>query len=557
MTHFETLRPELREALARRGFTEPTAVQQAVLAEDAAVSNLRISSQTGSGKTIAIGLALADHLEPGHLGSGEAAGPAVLVLAPTRELAMQVREELAWLYQGLGVTVAAVTGGTDMVRERRALRQRHGVLVATPGRLLDHLRHGALSATAVRHVVLDEADRMLDMGFRDELEAIFALLPAERRNHLISATFPGHVQRFADRFQGAHVHVEGTRLGQAHEDIDHVAHLVRPADRYHALVNVLLLARAERCLVFVRRRSDAADIAERLAGDGFTALPLSGDLPQAQRSRTLAAFRSGTIHTLVATDVAARGIDVADIHTVVHYELPTDADTYTHRSGRTGRAGQKGQSVLLVTPQLEERMRHLLRSARVDARWLPAPGSAAVRRATTERARATLDALLAGDHEPREEHREHARALLASCDPERLVAHLLEKSEPELPCSPHDIAPIEARKRGAGVEARKRGAGGAARRRPEKFVLFYINWGEKKGATPARVLALVCRRGGISSKHVGTVQIDARWTKLEVAEEVAGDFAGHVARPDDRDPHIRIRRWQAKAASLSHGRATP
>jgi ATP-dependent RNA helicase DeaD len=546
---FEALRPELAAALAKRGFTAPTAVQAAVLAEDASVTNLRISSQTGSGKTLAIGFALGNAVSRAEEERDEE-GPRVLFLAPTRELAVQVAGELSWLYRGLKVKCIAVTGGTDMGRERHALRARPEVLVATPGRLLDHLRQENLSTGAVRHVVLDEADRMLDMGFRDELEAVFALIPAERRNHLISATFPGHVRRFADRFQGAYVHVEGTPLGEAHADIDHVAHLVRPGDRYAALVNTLLMVPGERCLVFVRRRADAADVAEQLAGDGFIAMPLSGDLPQAQRTRTLAAFKSGTIHTLVATDVAARGIDVADIHTVVHYELPTDADTYTHRSGRTGRAGQKGRSVLLAVPQLEERMRHLLRGLGVEARWVPPPDRIAVRQAAMAKGRAALDALFAADREPSAEHREHARELLSRCDPELLVAHLLERSEPELPCAPRDVAVVEPRKRARADRDRKDDRGGrtgrdrAAGRRPAKFTLFYINWGQQKGATPARVLALVCRRGNISSKHVGSVNIDARWTKLEVADEVAGEFAGLVAKPDERDPKIRIRRWE-------------
>lgn len=433
----------LATALRRRGFTALTAVQRAVLEAECEGRDLRISSQTGSGKTVALGIALARPLLAAPVSP---AGPAALVVVPTRELAAQVREELRWLYAELpGLRVEVVTGGTDLGRERRRLAEKPAIVVATPGRLLDHIRAGAIDCAGVAHVVLDEADQMFDMGFRDELEAIVAELPEERRSHLLSATFPPPVRQLADRFQRDALRLEGTRLGAANEDIVHVAHRIRPHEAYAALVNLLLLAEGARCLVFVRRRADTTEIAEKLAGDGFVALPLSGDLAQAQRTRTLNAFRNGSVPILVATDVAARGLDVPEIATVIHLEPPSDAEAYTHRSGRTGRAGRKGLSLLLVPPWAQRRVEFALGNARVRADWQPAPTPARVRRTLEKRGRRRLRARVAADASALGEAQlAHAAELLEGRDPVAVVASLVELATPALPREPMPVTAIEA-----------------------------------------------------------------------------------------------------------------
>jgi len=433
----------LASALRRRGFPALTAVQRAVLEAECEGRDLRISSQTGSGKTVALGIALARPLLAAPVSP---AGPAALVVVPTRELAAQVRDELRWLYAeipGLGVEV--VTGGTDLGRERRRLAEKPAIVVGTPGRLLDHIRAGALDCSGVGHVVLDEADQMFDMGFREELDAILEALPEERRSHLLSATFPPPVRQLADRFQRDALRLEGTRLGAANEDIVHVAHLVRPHEAYAALVNLLLLAEGARCLVFVRRRADTTEIAEQLASDGFVALPLSGDLAQSQRTRTLNAFRNGSVPILVATDVAARGIDVPEIATVIHLEPPSDAEAYTHRSGRTGRAGRKGLSLLLVPPYARRRVEYVLGSARVRADWQPAPTQARVRRTLEKRGRRRLRARIEADTpELTDAQRAHAAELLEGRDPVAVVAALIEATTPALPREPLPVTAVEA-----------------------------------------------------------------------------------------------------------------
>ena len=430
---FADVPPVLRAALVRRGFPGLTEVQAAVLHADDGVRDLRIRSQTGSGKTVALGLALVARVAGG---SSQRLGPTTLVIAPTRELAAQVKEELAWLFADVpSVQCAVVTGGTNIARERMQLSRRPAVVVGTPGRLLDHLSNQALDLSGVRQLVLDEADQMLDLGFKDELDAILAALPAERRTHLVSATFPDAVRELADRFQNKPLSVNGT-VGRAHADIEHVALKVASRERYGALVNLLLLAGDQRTLVFVRTREDTQALADELAGDGFLALPIHGDLAQAQRTRTLNAFRRGAIHTLIATDVAARGLDIADVTLVVHFDPPIDGETYVHRSGRTGRAGQKGTSCMLVQKPRANFVRRIYHTAGVNARWEGPPGAEEVRAAQRQRAAVKAEGQL--DVATTPELRAAALRLLAGREPEAVVAALLAAAAAGV-CDPYEV----------------------------------------------------------------------------------------------------------------------
>ncbi len=545
----ESALPEaLRAALVRRGFDELTSVQRAVLEDSAQDRNLRISSQTGSGKTVALGFVIARQLV-----DAPPRGTVAIVITPTRELAMQVRDELRWLYAGLtGVRVEAVTGGTDIVRERMLLRRAPTVLVATPGRLLDHIRRNSFACDAVQQLVLDEADRMLDMGFRDDLEAIVEALPAERRSHLVSATFPPAVRKLADKVQQDALHLQGTTLGTANADIEHVAMLVERGDDYAALVNALLLAHGERVLVFVERRADSATLADRLAADGFAAQSFSGELSQPQRTRTLDAFRSGTVDILVSTDVAARGIDVPDISLVVHAEMPDDADSYTHRSGRTGRAGKKGTSLLLVPARARRRAQAVLQAAKVQLSWRPLPTVEEIREVLGERTRAKVQQQLEAAAAPSARSLAQAAALLDGRDPARVVATLLAMAGPGLPREPMPtqiVAADDGRRPTPRTFGREQRGPGREQRGPGReprahgtFVRFSINWGHKKGATAARLLSHVCRRGDINSKEIGAIEIGERTTTFEVAERAVGDFEARVRTPDSRDPHLSISR---------------
>ena len=527
----------LRAALERRGFTELTAVQEAALEACAQSRDLRISSQTGSGKTVALGFVMAPALlaekeEPFRLG-----GPTVLVIVPTRELAAQVRAELEWLYADVeGVTFECVTGDTNAYHERQRLARPARILVGTPGRLLDHLTIGALSLSSVEHLVLDEADQMLDMGFREDLEAILESTPTERRTHLVSATLPAGILRLAERYQSDPLHVEGTRLGAANEDIEHVAYRVADRDRYAALVNLLLVTGGERTLVFVNTRAETSELAEKLSGDGFSAAALSGELVQAQRTRTLAAFKSGSVQVLIATDVASRGLDLPDVETVVHSAPAYDAEVYTHRSGRTGRAGNKGRSLLLVSPRKEKRVRWLLRSARIDVKWRDVPTAAQVNRALDKRARRATWEALASAPDPSEERIEEARRLLEGRDPEQVLATLLDQVRP--------AKGPKARELGSAPEpALRQDEIPAHRRQDGEGTRFHINWGSNAGANPKRLLAHVCRRGGLEGHQIGKIRLQPHFSTFDIAPAIAEEFEARVRGRDRRDPHLRIRRW--------------
>lgn len=551
---------ELARALREHGIETLTPVQLAVVSHlngEAKSGNLRISSQTGSGKTVALGIALSATLQLPREASSAGSEPTVLVITPTRELAHQVRSELEWLFAYLpGVRVDSVTGGTDVRREQSRLKSKPPrILVGTPGRLLDHLRGGALSPDGLREVVLDEADQMLDLGFKDELDAIVERLPKERRSHLVSATFPPAVGRLARAFQGECSHIEGTALGQANADIEHVAHLVRPRDRYAGLVNLLLSECGQRCLIFVRTRAETAELSEALAKDGFAALPLSGELPQAQRSRTLAAFRNGSIDILVATDVAARGIDVPDIGTVIHTDIPAEPDVYTHRSGRTGRAGKSGKSLFLVLANAQARVERLLRLARVEASWQPIPSAKKIRQSVVKSTRRALYENLE-QMQPSEPELAYAQNLLGKLPGDRMVAALLRMAETRLPRAPADIESPEPQRGARRPQRGEPAAASAASQGPTTFVRFRLSWGSQHGATTARCMSHVCRRGAIDRERVGAIRVGESATVVEIARDIAADFEQRCKKPDSRDPLVRISRERDSSAANNRGRDT-
>jgi ATP-dependent RNA helicase DeaD len=536
--------PALASALAAKGYETLTPVQEAVLDEALEGRDLRVTSQTGSGKTIAIGFVVRDLLDDLTAQYGGPAKPRVLVLTPTRELAKQVAEELTWLYAPLRVRVAAVTGGAGYVDQKRALSSNPAVIVATPGRLRDALERGKIDASTLAAVVLDEADSMLDLGFREDLEAILAMLPKVRRSHLVSATFSRDVVTLADRFQENPVHVQGTRLGEANADIAHVVHLVEPSQRVDALVNLLLSDEDAKSLVFVRTRADVARVAGELAESGFVVRTLSGEMEQPERDRALAAFRQGGVQALVATDVAARGIDVRDIARVIQFEPPTDVETYTHRSGRTGRAGKQGTSILFVTPSHYPGIARGLARAKIAHRVEPIPRPEAIQRAREEK----LVAWLAreGDGETIDPHAlSIAERIVKSGAVVTALGRLIEKAglhgptkarEVRTITAPRDDQPSARGRRGA--EPRRGNAPGAGR----EWVTFRVTWGGQQGADARRLLAIACRAGNVQGTDVGAIRVEATHSLIDVAREVADAFALAAARPDPRNPRVRITR---------------
>jgi len=429
----------LAEALAARGYDTLTSVQSAVIQEEAQGRDLIVSAKTGSGKTVAFGLAMADQLiEADRVPWSRE--PLGLVIAPTRELAIQVSKELQWLYANAGARVVTCVGGMDPMKERRALNGGAHIVVGTPGRLRDHLERGALDLSALRAVVLDEADEMLDMGFREELEEILDATPAERRTLLFSATMPRPIVAMARRYQKDALRIETIGEREAHADIAYQAVAVSPTDIEHAVVNLLRLHEAETAILFCATRDAVRRLHASLTERGFQAVALSGEHSQSERNNALQSLRDKRARVCVATDVAARGIDLPSVSLVIHVELPRDAEALQHRSGRTGRAGRKGIAVLIVPFRRRRAVDAMLRRARIEAEWIEPPTPDEIRSKDQDRLLETLSAPVELD----EEDRELAKQLMERLSAEEIAATLVRALRADLP-APEDILAMGGR----------------------------------------------------------------------------------------------------------------
>jgi ATP-dependent RNA helicase DeaD len=544
----------LAEAIAARGYERPTAVQAAVASTENVDRDLLVSSETGSGKTLAFGIALGESLL-GAAGPDAGAGKArALVITPTRELATQVRGELAWLYGKTKLRFAVFTGGTDVRGDLVKLRHGVDLVVGTPGRLVDLVTRKSLALDAVRDVVLDEADEMLDMGFREDLETLLAARaeasagrPA--RTLMFSATLPPPILAMAARYQRDALRVDArTHKGKSgtHQDITYVAHLVAMGERVPAVINVLRRHRGVRAIVFGQTRDGVADLHQQLVAKGFRAVVLSGDRAQSERTRALNALRDGDADLLVATNVAARGLDLPEVDLVVHADLPLNVEALTHRSGRTGRAGRKGTSVLIATLAERRKAERLFGTARVPFSWTAAPGADELARAAQDELAATLiEAAGAADAPEAATARVLAAHLAEKTDRDALLAALLGR----------ELARMPTGERLTAVDLSPRGAAPAGPRGPRPSrgdfsrgaVMFRINIGRNQKAEPGWLLPLICRRGGITRHEVGAIRVGPQASDFEIAGDAAGDFELAASQVDPRAPHVRIQRAGAGA----------
>lgn len=435
---FPPLPDRLALALAERGYAEPTPVQAAVLEDAHAGRDLLVSAQTGSGKTVAFGLAVARTLLAEDAPNRKGKEPLALVVAPTRELAFQVERELTWLYAHARLSVVACVGGTDMRREERLLFRGPHVVVGTPGRLADHLRRGGLDLTGARAVVLDEADEMLDLGFREELEALLDATPSDRMTLLFSATIPAEIASLAKRYQRDAIRLAASSEKEPHGDIEYHAIVLAAHDREHGVVNVLRYFDARGALVFCATREGVKHLHANLVERGFHAVALSGELSQPERTRALQALRDGRASVCVATDVAARGLDLPDLGLVIHADLPLNRQALLHRSGRTGRAGRKGTCVVLVPHFRRRAAQRLLDSAHLQGSWSPAPSAADIRERDHAR---LLEEIAEAAAEPAPEDLAAVPELLARRTAEQLIATLVRLKRAELP-APEEISDV-------------------------------------------------------------------------------------------------------------------
>ena len=524
---FAELPALLAEALASRGYAAPTAVQAAVIEPEAQGRDLVVSAQTGSGKTVAFGLAMAAELlgEDGKIVPTRE--PHALIIAPTRELALQVSRELIWLYGPTGARIATCVGGMDASKERRQLNLGAHIVVGTPGRLRDHLERGALDLSSLRAIVLDEADEMLDMGFRDDLEEILNGTPNTRRTLLFSATMPKPIVSLAKRYQKDALRISTVGEDRGHGDIAYQAVAVSPSDIEHAVINLLRFHEAETAMLFCATRDNVRHLHATLIERGFSAVALSGEHSQSERNNALQALRDRRARVCVATDVAARGIDLPSLSLVVHVELPRDAEALQHRSGRTGRAGKKGTAVLIVPFPRRRRVESMLRGAHINAEWINVPSPEAIRAQDRERLLAALLAPVEVD----EEDTAIAERLLAERTPAEIAAALVRAHRAALP------APEEMMERSDKREDRQ---AGAHREGFDDVVWFRMDIGRRQNADPRWVLPLICRRGNITKNEVGAIRIGPNETAFQIPRNMANKFMAAIARTAESDEDVRF-----------------
>ncbi len=529
--NFQNTPTLLSEALAARGYAVPTSVQAAVLEAEADGRDLIVSAQTGSGKTVAFGLAMAGELLGEDGLARPAKAPLALVVAPTRELALQVSRELEWLYGGTGARVATCVGGMNPSLERRALAQGAHIVVGTPGRLRDHLERGALELKGLAAVVLDEADEMLDMGFREDLEELLDATPDTRRTLLFSATMPQPIVTLARRYQRDALRIATVEENRGHGDIAYKAMAIPPSDIENAVVNLLRFHEAETAMLFCATRDNVRHLHANLTERGFAVVALSGEHSQSERNQALQALRDRRARVCVATDVAARGLDLPSLSLVVHVEIPRDAETLQHRSGRTGRAGKKGTAILLVPYPRRRRVESMLRGAKINAEWIDAPTPEAIRAQDRERLLANLLQPIEFD----EEDRALAQRVLAEKSPEDIAAALVHAHRAAMP-QPEELIPNTPEARQAAQKERHRPGF-------EDVVWFRMDIGRRQNADPRWLLPLLCRRGHITRNEIGAIRIGADETHFQVPRAIASKFNEALSRTagaEGDEPGVQI-----------------
>ncbi len=536
---FPDVNPALRRALDSQGYLEPTPVQAAILEGAAAGRDLLVSAQTGSGKTVAYGLAMAADL----LGTGEslapAAEPLALVIAPTRELALQVQRELAWLYAPAGARIVACVGGMDARREQRLLEGGVHMVVGTPGRLKDHLERGNLDLSALKVLVLDEADEMLDLGFREDLDFLIEAVPPKRRTLMFSATIAKEIGALARRYQSDAHRIDTTARNAPHGDIEYRAMRIAPGEVEHAVVNVLRFFESPGALVFCGTREAVRHMFTALRERGFSVVHLSGELSQKERTDALQALRDGSARVCVATDVAARGLDLPDLGLVIHAELPANRQGLLHRSGRTGRAGRKGVSVLLTPYTKRRRVEQLLASADIVAVWSGPPSAEAIR--AGDQKRLLEDPILTDP--PAEDEAALVAALLEGSTPERIAAALIRMHRARLPAAEEVFDDAGAGAAGGGADMTPAWRPQDSAPRTDRLGADEVDWfrltvGRQNNADPKWLVPLICRLGHVTKRDIGQIRIFDRETKFGISKAVVVRFSQAIREASADDVRI-------------------
>ena len=530
-TEFDSLNlhPQLVQAIVERGYTAPTPIQAGMIPLMLAGADVIGQAQTGTGKTAAFALPILQNLEP------DQKLPQALVLAPTRELAMQVADAFYEYGKHIGARVLAVYGGAPYGRQITRLNKGVDVVIATPGRLLDLLKRNAINLRQVNTVVLDEADEMLKMGFIEDVESILSETPETRQTALFSATLPGPIRRLADKYMRDPQSVTIQREQVTAEMIEQRCYLVNERDKLAALTRLFEIEDITSALIFVRTRVGTGELANELTVRGFPAEVLNGDLSQDARERTMSRFRNNQIKVLVATDVAARGLDVDDISHVFNYDLPDEAEVYVHRVGRTGRAGKTGLAISLVTPREKRKLFSVERFTHQKFIFLPLPTDEDIKQKRENELLEKLNVWLNRDRYKRE--LELVTELVeAGQDPLKIAAAALKMAradEKQRPIDPVSEVKKPERKPRKFDRDNKRNFERNGRRgeRPDRrakvsheqgMVRVSMSLGRSDGIRPADIVGTIAYHADIPGNTIGKIFIEDNHTFVDVPESLIG-----------------------------------
>ncbi|WP_410050957.1 DEAD/DEAH box helicase [Acidiferrimicrobium sp. IK] len=548
------LRPELVAALSHLGYEEPTPIQREAIPVLLAGRDVLGQAATGTGKTAAFALPILERLAPGKRDRD----PVALILVPTRELAMQVSEALHRYGRDLGVRVLPIYGGQPIGRQLQSLDRGVDVVVATPGRAIDHLNRRTLRLGALQVMVLDEADEMLDMGFAEDLEAIFAATPESRQTVLFSATLPSRIDAIARTHLHDPVRIRiaesSTAEGEAPR-VRHSAYVVQRPYKAAALGRILDVEAPTAALVFCRTRDQVDHLTETLNGRGYRAEALHGGMSQEQRDRVMQRLRNGTADLLIATDVAARGLDIDLLSHVVNYDVPASVESYVHRMGRVGRAGREGVAITLAEPREHRMLKTIERATkrRIEIEKVPTVADLQARR--LELTRAALQESILG------EDLDHFRVVVESLASEfdvmeiALAAVKLAHEASGAPADEQDIpdvTPFNKPDRGARFERDERperagqggsGGRGANRREPASgMTRLFVGIGRDAGMRPQDLVGAITGETQLQGKQIGAIDIAPRFSLVEVPDAVADDVINALRDSKIRGKKATVRR---------------
>jgi len=542
------LNETLLQALTSLGYEEPTPIQRDAIPKLLEGRDLLGQAATGTGKTAAFALPLLQRLD---IGSSKPFEAGALVLVPTRELAVQVAEAMHSYGKAMKVSVLPIYGGQDIGLQLRRLKHGMDVVVATPGRALDHLRRKTLKLGRVRTVVLDEADEMLDMGFAEDLESILSELPDSRQTALFSATLPPRIAAIAERHlkNPARIRiVEKTPQGTAPR-VRQTAYFVSRGQKVAALGRVMDLEAPNSTIVFCRTRTEVSTLTDSLIGLGFKAEALHGGMTQDQRDRVMKRFKAGNTETLVATDVAARGLHVEKLSHVVNFDLPTSPEAYVHRIGRTGRAGQEGVAISFADPRERNLLKNIERITRQRIEIAVVPTASDLRARQRELLQGSLrETLLAGELDA---YRVVVESLSEEFDLVEIasaaVKMLLSNEEQTLASEPEVLSPPPPPPRAEKVPRKDKDRERDRERKPssETFVKIFVGAGRRAGIRPADIVGAIANEAGLKPNRIGSIQITDVFSLVEVPEEEAAKVTAALRQTTLRGRKVKVDRQRS------------